>query len=229
MHNTYSLGEPQRKRQKYQIKPVQRRNIRGNQPLQTNGSSLISWSQRLCSVPPVPEPLLKLENEHGTRYQAKESSVGNIGDDQDYKSVDTVAVPPLPPPPPLWTIDGEDEKETPREQRATLPPPPLLEEMERELTNKRRRQKFHCVVKGCDFTSIHPASYRRHVKAHDRSRDERHYCVWPGCDKSYSRQDHLRRHERIHRNEWNFQCDICDIKFTRRDKLNAHRARHLTT
>ena len=46
-----------------------------------------------------------------------------------------------------------------------------------------------------------------------------HEC--PTCKKKYSTKKSLLRHQLLHE-EPNFECDICNVKFYRKDKLKAH-------
>lgn len=48
---------------------------------------------------------------------------------------------------------------------------------------------------------------------------DKHEC--PTCKKCYSTKKSLLRHQLLHE-EPNFECDICNVKFYRKDKLKAH-------
>ena len=161
-------------------------------------------------IPPEIPPIdISMEMQHETVES------GDLDQNEVLEALRLLPVPPpsLPPPPTPPMKDKEDGI-------PSLPPPPSLEGI-------AGKPMMLCGRKGCNFSTNHPASYRRHAKGHF-STSSRHHCMWPGCDKSYGRLDHLRRHERIHKQAFDFKCDWkgCDATFTRRDKLKAHRARH---
>uniref|UniRef100_A0A182SUG8 C2H2-type domain-containing protein n=1 Tax=Anopheles maculatus TaxID=74869 RepID=A0A182SUG8_9DIPT len=75
--------------------------------------------------------------------------------------------------------------------------------------------RAECEQCGSVFTSN--KLLKQHIESHNTARN--YECV--ECKRAFKTQHHLNRHFKVH-SDVRFQCEHCDVSYTRRDKLRMH-------
>ncbi|XP_053978850.1 zinc finger protein 91-like [Hylaeus volcanicus] len=91
-------------------------------------------------------------------------------------------------------------------------------EKQRQPTVKKERQR-NCVNETTDGNDVKDDDYDSDFESGLDWPMDNHECS--KCKKRYSTKKSLLRHQLLHE-EPNFECDICSVKFYRKDKLKAH-------
>ncbi|OAD52246.1 Zinc finger protein 26 [Eufriesea mexicana] len=94
----------------------------------------------------------------------------------------------------------------------------LKSEKQKQLAEKKERQK-ECINEEMDNGEHRDDDYDSDFESGLDWPMDNHECA--KCKKRYSTKKSLLRHQLLHE-EPNFECDICNVKFYRKDKLKAH-------